>query len=156
MQLVPLFEGELIFDESTEVGFPTSGEDGDWFAYVCGTGSISGERISGHLRWTNRPRRRADGTWLPKFDGVIATEDEAEILFTFAGYNHGRTDPFEFEHRSALGAVTLMSGDERYRWVNSVFAVLEADVRPSADPERWTIRAFECVNNTSTRPGDRS
>jgi hypothetical protein len=27
-----------------------------------------------------------------------------------------------------------------------VFAVLEADVRPSAEPERWLLRAYECVN----------
>jgi len=29
MKLIPLFEGELRFDETTEVGFPTHGEDGD-------------------------------------------------------------------------------------------------------------------------------
>ena len=36
MKLIPLFEGELRFDETTEVGFPTHGEDGDWLAYVEG------------------------------------------------------------------------------------------------------------------------
>jgi hypothetical protein len=29
MKLIPLFEGELRFDETTEVGFPTYGEDGE-------------------------------------------------------------------------------------------------------------------------------
>ena len=32
MKLVPLFEGEFVYNETTEVGFPTHGEDGDWFA----------------------------------------------------------------------------------------------------------------------------
>ena len=78
MKLVPLFEGELRFDEATEVGFPTHGEDGDWLAYVEGDGAVSGARLAGELRWTNHPRRRADGTWLPSFEGVIKTNDSIE------------------------------------------------------------------------------
>src|ERR1041384_3080600 len=54
MKLVPLFEGELRFDEATEVGFPTHGEDGDWLAYVEGDGAGSGARLAGELRWANR------------------------------------------------------------------------------------------------------
>ena len=146
MKLIPLFEGELRFDESTEVGFPTHGEDGDWLAYVEGDGAVSGDRLSGELRWTNHPRRRADGTWLPSFEGVLKTSDGAEILFAFNGYNQGLADPFEYEHRAALGALTLASANPAYQWVNNVFAVIEADVRPSADPERWRLRAYECAN----------
>jgi hypothetical protein len=146
MKLIPLFEGELRFDETTEVGFPTYGDDGDWLAYVVGDGAIAGDRLAGELRWTNHPRRRADGTWLPSFAGVIKTKDQAEILFSFNGYNQGVTDPFEYEQRSALAALTLASASPAYRWVNHVFAVVEADVRPSADPERWQLRAYECIN----------
>jgi hypothetical protein len=146
MKLIPLFEGELRFDETTEVGFPTHGEDGDWTAYVLGDGAVSGERLSGDLRWTNHPRRRADGTWLPSFEGVLTTNDGAEILFAFDGYNQGVTDPFEYEHRAGLGALRLASANPAYQWVNQVFAVIEADVRPSADPEHWRLRAYQCVN----------
>ena len=146
MKLIPLCEGELRFDETTEVGFPTHGEDGDWLAYVEGDGVVSGPRLTGRLRWTNHPRRRADGTWLPTFEGVIRTEDPAEILFAFSGYNLGVTNPFEYERRSALATLRLASANPEYLWVNSMFAVMEADVRPSADPEHWRIRAYECVN----------
>lgn len=146
MRLVPLFDGELSFDETTEVGFPTYDTDGDWASYVLGDGRVAGERLNGNVRWTNHPRRRADGTWLPEFHGVISTDDDAQILISFSGYNRGVTDPFEYEHRSGLAAVTLSASDDRYRWVNQVFAVMEADIRPSADPERWRVRAFECVN----------
>lgn len=52
---------------------------------------------------------------------------------------------FPTRRRSALCTLKLAAGEERYRWVNDVFAVVEADVRPSADPERWQIRAYECV-----------
>jgi hypothetical protein len=120
MKLIPLSEGELRFDETTEVGFPTHGEDGDWSAYVEGDGAVSGARLTGWLRWTNHPRRRADGTWLPSFEGVIRTDDEAEILFAFGGYNTGVTDPFEYD----IGV----------RW------------RPSP----WRVRAYECVNEIAT------
>jgi len=149
MKLVPLFEGELVFDETTEVGFPTYEEDGDWFAYVQGHGSIEGERLSGELRWTNHPRRRADGTWLPDYQGTITTADGAQLLFSSRGYNVGIGDPFGYDHRSAICSLTLSASDERYQWVNGVFAVFEADVRPSADPEHWRIRAYECVNEVS-------
>jgi hypothetical protein len=146
MKLGLLFEGELLFDETTEVGFPTHGEDGDWLAYVEGGGALSGERLSGDVRWTNHPRRRADGTWLPTFEGVIKTNHRAEILFAFSGYNQGVTDAYEYEHRSALAALTLASANPAYLWVNHVFAVIEADVRPNADPEHWRLRAYECLN----------
>jgi hypothetical protein len=91
-------------------------------------------------------RRRADGTWLPDFQGVITTDDGAQIVFSFAGYNHGCDDPYEYERRAALAAMTLATDSEQYDWVNRGFAVVEADVRPSAEPEHWRVRAFECVN----------
>jgi len=59
---------------------------------------------------------------------VIKTNDPAEILFSFTGYNQGLTDPFEYEHRTALAALTLALGNPAYLWVNHVFAVNEADI----------------------------
>jgi len=149
VKLLPLFEGELVYDETTEIGFPTYAEDGDWLAYVQGHGSITGERLQGELRWTNAPRRRADGTWLPSYHGTIVTTDGAQLLFSMAGYNQGIGDPFTYDQRGALCWLTLAATDERYRWVNAVFAIVEADVRPSADPEHWKIKAYECVNEIS-------
>src|SRR3982751_5084451 len=102
MELAPLFEGVLRFDESTEVAFPAYGDVGDWSAYVQGEGGIVGDRLAGKLRWTNSPRRRADGAWLPHFDGVIDTHDSADVLFSFSGINWGVNDPFEYERRGAL------------------------------------------------------
>ena len=149
MKIVPLFEGELVFDETTEIGFPSHGDDGDWYAYVQGHGSVWGERLQGDLRWTNHPRRRADGTWLPNYQGAITTADGAQLLFSLRGYNRGIGDPYGYDQRTALCSLKLAASAERYRWVNDVFAVVEADVRPSADPEHWRIRAFECVAEIS-------
>ena len=80
---------------------------------------------------------------MPDVQGVITTDDGAAILFSFVGYNRGVTDPFEYERRAGVAALTLLSKDERYRWVNDLFAILEADIRPEAGPEHWRIRAFE-------------
>jgi hypothetical protein len=94
----------------------------------------------------------------PDFHGVISTEDGADILFSFHGYNFGvresaQPHPLQpYEQRAALAALTVAAGDDRYRWVNQVFAVLEADVRPFANPEHWRIRAFECVNEITEEP----
>jgi hypothetical protein len=151
MELAPLFEGVLHFDDSTEVAFPAYGDDGDWSAYVQGDGEVVGDRLAGKLRWTNHPRRRADGTWLPRFDGVIATEDNADVLFSFSGINWSVDDPFEYEHRRVVAALTFATSNDRYRWVNTVLSILEADVRVSADRERWRIRAFECRNDIDER-----
>ena len=153
MKLLPLFEGELVFDEATEVGFPSHGDDGDWGASVQGHGSVRGERLAGELQWTNHPCRRADGTWLASYEGTITTTDGAKLLFSLQGYNRGIGDPFGYDHRSALCVLKLAARDERYRWANDVFAVVEADVRPSADPERWQIKAYECVNELAAHDG---
>jgi hypothetical protein len=59
--------------------------------------------------------------WLPHFEGTIKTDDGADILFRLEGYNHGVTDQFDNEHRSALCSFILLSADPRYRWVNDVF-----------------------------------
>jgi len=161
MKLQPLFEGELSYDESTEAGVAASGASGDIASYAQGEGRITGDRLRGNLRWTNRSRRRADGVGLPHFEGVISTDDGADILFSFRGYNYGvkeaaKSHPLQpYEQRATLAALTLSAGDDRYRWVNRTFAVLEADVRPFANPEHWRIRAFECINeitNQATSP----
>jgi hypothetical protein len=152
MKLRLLFEGQLRYDESTEAGVAASGASGDIASYAQGDGRIAGDRLRGNLRWTNHSRRRADGVGLPHFDGVITTDDGADILFSFRGYNFGvkeaaKPHPLQaYEQRATLAALTLSAGDDRYRWVNRIFAVIEADVRPFANPEHWRVKAFECVN----------
>jgi hypothetical protein len=158
MKLNLLFEGELRYDESTEAGVAAFGASGDIASYAQGDGRITGDRLTGKVRWTNHPRRRADGVGLPDFHGVISTDDGADILFSFHGYSYGvkeaaKAHPLQaHEQRAALAALTLAAGDDRYRWVNRVFAAIEADVRPFANPEHWRLRAFECVNQITDEP----
>jgi hypothetical protein len=50
-----------------------------------GDGTVTGERLSGGVQWSNQPRRRGDGTMLPDARGVITTHEGAEVFFDLTG-----------------------------------------------------------------------
>ena len=50
-----------------------------------GEGTVSGQRPSGTIKWSNHPSLRSDGVALPDFRGVISTADGAKVLVSFAG-----------------------------------------------------------------------
>ena len=61
--------------------------DTNWICYADWSGTATGGRVEGSVRWSNRARWRDDDVGLPRFDGVIDTDDGAEILWSFRGYN---------------------------------------------------------------------
>jgi hypothetical protein len=81
-------------------------------------------RISGRFRGANHPYRRGDGTFLPDFQGVIETDDGAEVLF-------GRAYPLG--RRQIVASATHLSEDERYRWLNDSLSVGVGEVRSQPD-----------------------
>ena len=86
-------------------------------------------RISGRFRGANHPNRRGDGTFLPDFQGVIETDDGAELLFDYRGY--GRAYPVG--RRQIVATGTHLSEDERYRWLNDSLCVGVGEVRSQPD-----------------------
>jgi hypothetical protein len=86
-------------------------------------------RISGLFRGANHPHRRSDGTFLPNFQGVIETDDGAEILFDYRGY--GRAYPVG--RRQIVVSATHLSEDERYCWLNDSLSVGVGEVRSQQD-----------------------
>ena len=86
-------------------------------------------RISGRFRGANHPNRRGDGTFLPDFQGVIETDDGAELLFDYRGY--GRAYPVG--RRQIVATGTHLSEDERYRWLNDSLSVGVGEVRSQPD-----------------------
>jgi hypothetical protein len=82
-------------------------------------------RISGRFRGANHPYRRGDGTFMPDFQGVIETDDGAEVLFDYRGY--GRAYPVG--RRQIVTSATHLSDDERYRWLNDSLSVGVGEVR---------------------------
>jgi hypothetical protein len=95
-------------------------------------------RISGRFRGANHARIRPDGTYLPDFQGYIATDDGAEILLDLRGRGHVRGDDFR-----ATGTVTHVSGDERYSFLNDVVCAIEAG--SGADDEDVAVDVYELV-----------
>jgi hypothetical protein len=117
---------------------PYGSEEGT--GYGEGDATFTGPKLRGTARWVNHPHRRSDGAMLPDTHGVILTADGAQIMFSF----RGRTF-FEGEIGKQLLTVTFEAEDERYRWLNTSFCVLEGVI----DGERLSMRAriYACVND---------
>ncbi len=143
--LQPLFDASLRFGPPEDTHVPASGGDRDWVGYAVGDGFVVGPRLWGTVGWTNMPRRRADGTWLPHLRGFIRTEAGAPVLFDFCGVNVSLTSPFEYTHRTLEGTMTFRVGDPRYRWLNQVWSLVEGEVR-QGKTELWTLRAHALGN----------
>jgi len=93
--------------------------------YGVGTGTVTGDRLAGTIRWSNTPRRRGDGVLLPDTDGIIATSDGARVFFSMRGYSLAKATPVS---RVLLSSITFAADDERYAWLNTAFGVQEGDV----------------------------
>ncbi|MEP6641833.1 MAG: DUF3237 family protein [Gaiellales bacterium] len=110
-------------------------------AYGEGDGSAVGDRLRGEVRWTNHPRRRSDGAFLPDSHGMIRTDDGADIIFSLSG----RTT---FADNASLGVQNLHAlfeaESERYRWLNDVVCVAEGKIDPNT--MRAVIRVYVCVH----------
>jgi hypothetical protein len=79
-------------------------------------------RVEGAFRGANHARVRADGAYLPDFQGYITTDDGAQILVDIRGRGRIRDDG-TFR---ATGTATHVSGDTRYAFLNDVVCAIEA------------------------------
>jgi len=128
---------------------------GGWSADLSGQDSAEGRffflaegRISGRFRGANHPHRRSNGTLLPDFQGVIETDDGAEVLFDYRGY--GRAYPIG--RRQIVTSATHLSEDERYRWLNDSLSVGVGEVRSQEDGStelviEWAELVWEPVSD---------
>lgn len=127
MRLEPLYRATFTPTErwSVELG-GAHGVEGQSFLLVEGR---SEGRLSGRLRAANFPRRRTDGTQTPDFRGVLETDDGATVLFTWHGFGLA----VEGGPGRLVGALTHLSDDPRYHWLNDAVCALTGEVRPAAD-----------------------
>jgi Protein of unknown function (DUF3237) len=132
---------------------------GGWGADLTGQDSAEGlffflaegrceSRISGRFRGANHPSRRGDGTFLPDFQGVIETDDGAEVLFDYRGY--GRAYPAG--RRQIVTSATHLSENERYRWLNDSLSVGVGEVRsqeygPTELVIEWSEVVWELISD---------
>jgi hypothetical protein len=124
MRLEPLYSATFTTPESWSVGL-----DGRFGSeeqnFLIAEGRSQG-RLSARLRGANFLRRRADGTLLPDFRGVLETDDGASILFSWNGYARANGAGM----RELVGSITHITGDERYAWLNDAFCAIAGEVRP--------------------------
>jgi hypothetical protein len=136
MRLDYLCDLELAYT-SLIVLSPFEGEDG--VAYGEGQGEFRGERLSGRARWSNHPKRRSDGVYLPDAHGAIETEDGAPVIFHLRGRTRMESD---------VGLQNLVaifeSEDDRYAWLNGEVCVVEGVI--VAKQGAMTGRVYVCVN----------
>jgi hypothetical protein len=117
MDLEPLFDLELRYTSLTSVDY---GVDGQLFGTMEGT--ATGTRLRGDLRLTNLAPRRADNVNLPTLRGLLTTDDGATIYVTMDGVATLRESD---NARVFVTSVQFRTGDERYRWLNTQFGLLE-------------------------------
>lgn len=115
MKLEPLYRARFTYTEEYDV------EALDARGVFIAEGSCEGE-VTGRLRGMNHPRVRADGTYLPNFQGVIETGDGARIAYDLRGYGSERDGRF-----AVHGSVVHSTADERYAHLNDVVCVFAAE-----------------------------
>ena len=127
MRLDPFYRATFTTPESWSV--EVSGVHGsESQGFLIAEGRAEG-RLSARFRGANSPRRRADGTLLPDFRGVLETDDGATIVFAWHGYTLPAPDGGP---RQLVGTLTHLSDDARYCRLNDVVCGLAGEVRPRA------------------------
>src|SRR5205807_2477164 len=102
--LKPLYRVRFTYLYKASVTLP--GPDGTEDRYVFLPESRSEGRITGRFRGANHPRRRTDRTFVPDFQGVIETDDEALIMLDYVDYRRA----YQPEARQIVSAATHLSG----------------------------------------------
>jgi hypothetical protein len=97
--------------------------------------------VSGELRLTNLAGRRADNVNLPTLRGVLTTDDQALVWVELDGIATLRASD---EARVFATTFRFRTGDDRYAWLNSVFAVLEGVLDSVGVGGKARGRLFEC------------
>ncbi len=117
---------------------------------------MRGDQLRGALRLTHLAPRRADNVNLPTLRGVLTTDDGAAIWVEIDGIATLRP---EDSARVFVTSLTFRTGDARYIWLNTVFAVLEGvleyvTVRGVAVGGVAKGRAYRCqpTINSAARP----
>jgi|1186.fasta_scaffold234605_2 hypothetical protein len=150
MRLEPLCRLELAYTPEVfgrHVVLVAPYGEGEAYAYGEGDGRASGERLSGSVRWSNHPRRRSDGVFLPDVHGVVHTEDGADVIFSLSGRTTQLGEGVGVQHLHA----TFHADDDAHRWLNDVVCVAEGRIH--VEEMRSDISVYYCVNEGVGRTG---
>jgi hypothetical protein len=133
MQFVPLCDLEMSY---TDLEFVDYGAGGQYYGHLEGT--LAGDRLRGLLRLVNLPPKRPDDVNMPTLRGILTTDDGATVFVAMDGLSVLRP---EDNARVYAATLTFRTGDPRYTWLNTVFAVQEGVLEMPAARGR----AYRCV-----------
>jgi hypothetical protein len=136
MNLTPLFDLELRY---TSLELLDYGAGGQIFGTMEGT--VRGEEIRGILHLTNLAVRRADNVNLPALRGLLTTNDGASSYVEMNGIAVLRSSD---NARVFTTSLTFRTGDERYAWLNTTFAVVEGMLDTVGVGGIARARAYRC------------
>jgi hypothetical protein len=136
MELVDLGEVTLTYTALDSLDFGAGGQ-----FYGAMEGRLDGERLSGDLRITNLAPRRPDNVNMPTLRGVLTTDDGAALWVEMDGVATLRPSD---EARVFVTGCRFRTGDERYAWLNTVYAVLEGVLQSVATGSVARGRLREC------------
>ena len=131
------YREEPVYGQAFVLVQPYGSGEGSGYGEMDGT--VMGDRLQGRVRVANHPHARSDGTFCPDLHGVIVTDDRATILVSLHGYT-----VFNDGIGKQLLRVIFEAADERYRWLNTTFCVLEGIFDPAAPPMR--ARIYSCIH----------
>lgn len=136
MELRELSEVSLTYLELESVDYDAGGQ-----LYGTMEGRLSGAELTGTLRLTNLAARRTDNANLPTLRGVLTTEDGARIWVELDGIATLR--PAD-QARVFVTTFRFRTGDDRYRWLNTTFGVLEGVLDSVGPGGRARGRLYAC------------
>jgi hypothetical protein len=136
MELALLGAVKLTYTSLEALDFGNGGQ-----VYGTMVGSIAGDRLSGALHLTNLAHRRPDNVNEPALRGLLTLQDGARVWVELDGIAILRP---EDQTRAFITSCRFQTGDDRYKWLNSLFGVLEGvlDVSPGGGNAR--CRLYEC------------
>jgi hypothetical protein len=142
MNLIPLCDFELRYTDLEVLDYDTGGQ-----LYGSLEGSLVGERFRGTLRLVNLAPKRSDDVNLPTVRGLMTTDDGAKIWVAMDGMALARSGDGA---RVVTAAITFRTGDPRYTWLNTVFAVTEGILDSVATGGAVRHRVYRCKPTLGT------
>ncbi len=100
-----------------------------------GDGTLKGPKIKGTVRWSNYETTGQDEVCSLQVPGVIQTDDGARIQFEGREFAMPAAD--SPKRWSVAGVIRFRTEDDRYKWLNKVFALAKGTFDYESGIARW-------------------
>lgn len=138
MNFTSMGEMDLVY-VGPSLTFIDYGAGGQYYAHMEGT--WQSDRLSGRVRLTNFAPKRPDDVNMPTLRGVLETDSAVTIFLEMNGIALPHDGGREF-----VTSLTLRTGNPEYKWVNTLFAVVEGFLHGEPRPNelRAHCRVYAC------------